>query len=396
MRQHDEAYESAMHTGGPEDWLVALDATAMICHTYLGNFDQARQLATAITTAAVTPAPARDVLCAGVQSQVAVAEGALGDADVLSGDAIAAARRHRFERHYFTVWALRTRALLALEWRQLDTAAQLTEDILGRLNGGRPILDYLAQLDRARIWAARGSVEEALASLPAARTALRSQTSSLLTFADELEGRCRLALGDFNGAAAMANRLPADRQVVLSAMLAVAAGDPRGAAESLRTVAATPTTIRSDLELRLLWATIALLQGSHDSSARVKEALAVVDRHGFVQTVLDTAPQLVEHLLAESDRYPLTAHLSTLLAAGSEARKRAVRRPPPGRLPDPLTDAELRVLERLPERLTYVDIASELHLSLNTVKTHLRHTYMKLGVSSRSAAVKRAVSLGFV
>ena len=54
------------------------------------------------------------------------------------------------------------------------------------------------------------------------------------------------------------------------------------------------------------------------------------------------------------------------------------------------------MLEKLPHRLTYVDMASELHLSLNTVKTHLRHTYMKLGVDSRSSAVRRATSLGLL
>ena len=55
-----------------------------------------------------------------------------------------------------------------------------------------------------------------------------------------------------------------------------------------------------------------------------------------------------------------------------------------GHLPDPLTEAELRVLEALPQLLTYADMAAQLHLSLNTVKTHLRRTYMKLGVTSRS------------
>ena len=67
-----------------------------------------------------------------------------------------------------------------------------------------------------------------------------------------------------------------------------------------------------------------------------------------------------------------------------------------GKLLEPLTAAELRVLEKLPERLTYTEIAAELYLSLNTVKTHLRHTYMKLGVTSRSSAVRRATSLGIL
>ena len=50
----------------------------------------------------------------------------------------------------------------------------------------------------------------------------------------------------------------------------------------------------------------------------------------------------------------------------------------------------------LSERLTYTEIAADLYLSLNTVKTHLRHAYMKLGVTSRSSAVKRATSLGIL
>jgi len=54
------------------------------------------------------------------------------------------------------------------------------------------------------------------------------------------------------------------------------------------------------------------------------------------------------------------------------------------------------VLEKLSERLTYTEIASDLYLSLNTVKTHLRHAYMKLGVTSRSSAIKRATTLGIL
>jgi len=54
------------------------------------------------------------------------------------------------------------------------------------------------------------------------------------------------------------------------------------------------------------------------------------------------------------------------------------------------------VLEKLPERLTYSEMATELAVSLNTVKTHLRRAYMKLGVTSRSSAIKRATTLGIL
>ena len=104
----------------------------------------------------------------------------------------------------------------------------------------------------------------------------------------------------------------------------------------------------------------------------------------------------MDQLISNPADYPNTDNVRFLIVAGINARKRTVAGPNRGHLPDPLTEAELRVLEALPQRLTYADMAAQLHLSLNTVKTHLRHTYMKLGVSSRSAAVKRATSMGII
>ncbi len=392
--------ETVRRTELPEgvmsDWIAVLDALAMYGHTYLGEFDQARRLAETVASSPAGGPPVAEVLCPGVMSQVAWAEGALEEAGDLAGRSLATAGRLGFDRHYFAFSATRTSALLALERRDLSAASDLTEFSLSSLVTGRPLFDFLTQLDRSRIWAAGGNPDEALASLPAARAALRSDHSVLRGQADELESRFRLALGDHAGAAQAAERLPEDRRIVMSAIIALAAGDPRSAAVILQGAPSPGATVRAHLELRLLLAAVAISQESSQAPRMIREALAIVDRHGFVQTVLDTAPQVVESLISESARYPGTDNLAAVIAAGLEVRKLTMVRPEHGALADPLTDAEIRVLEKLPQRLTYADMAADLYLSLNTVKTHLRHTYMKLGVSSRSAAVKRATSMGLI
>jgi LuxR family maltose regulon positive regulatory protein len=65
-------------------------------------------------------------------------------------------------------------------------------------------------------------------------------------------------------------------------------------------------------------------------------------------------------------------------------------------LRDELSDAELRVLRYLPSNLKAPEIAAELFVSANTVRTHLRHIYAKLDAHSRSEAVARARELGLL
>ena len=65
-------------------------------------------------------------------------------------------------------------------------------------------------------------------------------------------------------------------------------------------------------------------------------------------------------------------------------------------LTERLTDSEARVLRFLPTHLTAHEIADELFVSANTVSTHTRHLYAKLGVHSRREAVDRARALGLL
>ncbi len=67
-----------------------------------------------------------------------------------------------------------------------------------------------------------------------------------------------------------------------------------------------------------------------------------------------------------------------------------------GEVVDPPTKAELAVLRLLATNLSTREIGEQLHLSSNTVKSHLRALYRKLGVGNRSDAVARADLLGLL
>jgi LuxR family maltose regulon positive regulatory protein len=69
---------------------------------------------------------------------------------------------------------------------------------------------------------------------------------------------------------------------------------------------------------------------------------------------------------------------------------------PPEHLPEPLSQAEARVLRFLQTSLSAPEIARELYVSVNTIRTHMRHLYDKLGAHRRLEAIDRARALGLL
>jgi LuxR family maltose regulon positive regulatory protein len=65
-------------------------------------------------------------------------------------------------------------------------------------------------------------------------------------------------------------------------------------------------------------------------------------------------------------------------------------------LTEPLTQRELDVLAYLPGRMRNQEIAADMYVSVNTVKTHVASIYRKLGVTERNEAVERATGLGLL
>jgi LuxR family maltose regulon positive regulatory protein len=303
------------------------------------------------------------------------------------------ARRLGFDRHFFAVDYLRALAGLAMERRNLDAAEQLTEQALSIAERRRPMFEFLALLDRAQIWSARGQVREALATIESARQVLPGSGSVLLTRADELEALLRLSLGDPRTPAELANGLPPARRSLLLARIALAAGDHRAAAEHLHSPSLDDLTPRHALVRQLLLAAAAVERADPMAAGIVGGAIQTARQEGYLNAVVTTAPQVTSYLIEHATPVQRDPFIEQLIDAGLQARAaqpdaRRSHRP----LVEPLTPAELRVLKLLPTS-TYVKMADVLYVSRNTVKTHLRSIYRKLGVESRSQAIERAVEL---
>jgi LuxR family maltose regulon positive regulatory protein len=89
----------------------------------------------------------------------------------------------------------------------------------------------------------------------------------------------------------------------------------------------------------------------------------------------------------------LVSELADLLGEAKWPVSPSAEPPWPG---EPLTGSETRVLRYLPTHLGTREIAAELFISANTVRTHLRHLYRKLGAHSRQEAVQRARAIGLL
>ena len=376
-----------------DEWNVAAPMILPTAYTWLEDFPAVeREAAVALATPELTN-PVKSVMVPGVRALAWYEAGRLNRAADAARGAYAEARRHGFDRHFFAVDYLRTLAGLALERRDLDTAERLTEQALSIAERRRPMFEFLALLDRAQIWAARGQVNDALATIEAARKILAGTGSVLLTRADELEAMLRLSLGDPRAPTELARRLTPARRSLLLARIALASGDHRTAAGHLYSPSLDDLTPRRALVRQLLLAAAAIRRGDPMAASVVGGAIQAARQEGYLNTVVTTASQVTSYLIEHAAQGQRDPYLEQLIGAGLEAR--AVQ-PDASRarslLAEPLTPAELRVLKLLPTS-TYLQMADVLYVSRNTVKTHLRSIYQKLGVESRSRAIERAVEL---
>jgi LuxR family transcriptional regulator, maltose regulon positive regulatory protein len=125
----------------------------------------------------------------------------------------------------------------------------------------------------------------------------------------------------------------------------------------------------------------------------LEHALDLAEPDGVLTMfLLHPVPGLLErHARHRTSHAALVAEIRGLLA-GQRPASPAGPRPPL----EPLSGSEIRVLRYLPTNLSGPEIAAELYVSPNTVKTHMHHLYAKLGTHRRAETVERARALGLL
>jgi LuxR family maltose regulon positive regulatory protein len=182
---------------------------------------------------------------------------------------------------------------------------------------------------------------------------------------------------------------------VATAALRLAQHKPRAAILALAPVlrGSAPLVWPSRLpQAHLLEAIARDTLGEHGAAGNALErALDLADgRRALAPFLLHPAPDLLaRHARQHTAHAALVAEIRDVLAG----RKRAAQPADEPPLAEPLSDSELRVLRYLPTNMTAPEIARELSVSRNTVKTHLRNVYAKLGTHRRAEAIVRAREL---
>ena len=145
---------------------------------------------------------------------------------------------------------------------------------------------------------------------------------------------------------------------------------------------------------------LVLLAVTHDvhgdsakAIARLNRALVLAEPEGYVRIFVDEGPHMASLLKVAVDQGMASRYVQRLLNACAAT---AGARPAKQALTEPLSDRELDVLRLLATDLTGPEVASQLFVSLHTVRSHTKSIYAKLGVNGRRAAVSRAYELGIL
>jgi LuxR family maltose regulon positive regulatory protein len=283
----------------------------------------------------------------------------------------------------------------------------------GRLLGDElefPRDPYRSRVVRARIAQANGDIDSALQLLEEAQRLYLSDFSPDIHPVDAVRARMLIAHGRLSEGRAWARRAgvsPTDElsyereyEHMTLARLLVAeahAGDAEASSRALglldRLLAAADDGARmgSRLEILVIQALARHAAGDQAGAlAALDAAFAIAEPEGFVRVFLDEGPAMMRLLKVAARQRNAPDFVNRLLGAATIETEQA-----PGQhgLVEPLSERELEVLRLLRSDLDGPDMARELVVSLNTLRTHTKNIYAKLGVGSRRAAIRTAEEL---
>jgi LuxR family maltose regulon positive regulatory protein len=189
------------------------------------------------------------------------------------------------------------------------------------------------------------------------------------------------------------DRFPA-AAAILRARLALATGDDQAALKLIEPVLADEapdSTLRDRIGALLVAAVARRRLGEVTAAAEaVEQALVLAEPEGACRIFLDGGPGVRSAMTVLVPPTSRCAGFAGRILERFDAQlPRLAGGAPGGPAELPLTSSELAVLRFLPSHMTNQEIAEALFLSINTVKTHLRSAYRKLGVANRRQAIAR-------
>jgi LuxR family transcriptional regulator, maltose regulon positive regulatory protein len=327
-----------------------------------------------------------------------------------ANEAIALAERRGWTRAEPAGAAYLVLGTVCVQRNQLDEADRFLASAGAALEGTRerPLLAAHA-LNRAMALSDRGQHDAALDVLQAGREQL-GDWPLLAPMRDMLaaeEGLLRTATGEREaGRAALERAHERDRGSLpvanALARLQLLDGDPHAARETLGTRRehrreGNGAALSTRAESWLLDAIALDALAEHDAAARsLERALDLAEPAGLRRLII-THGSVVRPLLQRHARRG-TAHPALVgeMLEVVERRGRGDSRPVSTLLTEPLSERERAILRYLPTMMSNQEIAGELFVSVNTVKTHLKAIYRKLDAPGRREAVTRAREHGLI
>jgi LuxR family maltose regulon positive regulatory protein len=377
-------------------WVPALASMLVQAQIWVDDLDGAIATVDAMRYSSDGNVIVATVKTPGLSSVIAVLTGDLRGAEQLARQSEAAA--DHLQLSAFAVARAEpvlTLTEIAIENNQLDRAHGEVDRLIGIFDHEyRPLLAMTAQLILARLASAAGDHTQVAAHLEQARRAVPNPTSLVVAHIDRVELRHALASGTGNVEMLLRKLPPSPETDLLAARVRLASGDD-AAVRTILSHAPDRATQRYRIEHGIL---SALAMASDDidlAHARLQDALVLAEAGGFHQSIVNEGPRLWALLRSIPTSGRLNAYAARLLRAAGGVVPSA-RMSSPDVLIEPLSDRELTVLRYLTSRLDATEIAGVLYISVNTVRSHIKAIYRKLGVTTRADAVRHGQSLGLI